>query len=67
MREIEYAAVCYRTEQREEQVPIRHLLTNEIGYSLGCTYEGNTIQVRLENGKLDSWSKEECTEQMLVE
>jgi len=62
MRESQYNAVCYRTEQREERVPLKNLRTGEIGYSFGCTSAGETVQVKLENGGLDSWSKEECTE-----
>ena len=62
MRGSEYDKVCYWTEQREEQVPLRNVKTGQIGYSFGCTYEGNTVQVRLENGELDSWRKEDCTE-----
>jgi hypothetical protein len=62
MRNLLYDKVCYWTEQREEHVPLRHLKSGEVGYSFGCTYEGNTVQVRLENGDLDSWDKEECME-----
>lgn len=62
MKGTSYDKVCYFTEQREEHVPLRNINTGEIGYSFGCTYDGNTIQVRLENGELDSWVKEECTE-----
>ncbi len=62
MRDLQYDKVCYWTEQREEQVPLRNLKTGEIGFSFGCTYDGNTVQVRLANGELDSWSKDDCTE-----
>lgn len=62
MRGSNYDKVCYWTEQREEHLPIRNLKTGEIGYSFGCTHEGATVQVRLENGELDSWSKEDCVE-----
>lgn len=64
MRGSQYDKVCYWTEQREEKVPIRNLKSGEVGYSFGCTYEGNTVQVRLENGELDSWAKEDCLEIM---
>lgn len=64
MRESQYNAVCYRTEQRDEQVPLKNMRTGEIGYSFGCTSAGETVQVKLENGGFDSWSKEECTEVM---
>lgn len=62
MRYLEFDKVCYWTEQREEQVQLKNLKTGEIGYSFGCTYEGETVQVRLENGDLDSWRKEDCEE-----
>ena len=62
MKGSQYDAVCYRTEQREERVPIRNLKSGEVGYSFGCTYGGDTVQVILENGELDSWRKEECIE-----
>ncbi len=62
MRYSEFNKVCYRTEQREEEVQLKNRKTGEIGYSFGCTYEGETVQVRLENGELDSWRKEDCEE-----
>lgn len=58
----QYEKVCYRTEQREEHVTLRNIRTGDIGYSMGCTYEGNTIQVKLQNGERDSWMKDECVE-----
>jgi hypothetical protein len=57
-----YEKICYWTEQREEQVPLRNLKTGAIGYSFGCTHEGATVQVRLGNGELDSWSRDEFEE-----
>ncbi len=63
MKGSNYDEVCYWTEQREEHVPLRNLKTGEIGYSFGCTHEGATVQVRLANGELDSWNRDEC-EQM---
>lgn len=62
MRVQNYEQVCYRTEQREEGVMLRNLRTGETGISFGCTYEGETIQVRLESGELDSWQRLECSE-----
>lgn len=62
MKESTYEKVCYWTEQREEHVPVRNLKTGEIGYTFGCTMEGATVQVKLENGELDSWRKEDCSE-----
>ncbi len=55
-----YEQVCYRTKQRDEKVLLRNLKSGETGYSFGCTSEGETVQVRLLDGELDSWSREEC-------
>jgi hypothetical protein len=57
-----YDNVCYRTEQREENVPLRNVKNGQLGYSFGCTQAGETVQVRLTNGELDSWSRDECVE-----
>ncbi len=57
-----YDKVCYWTEQREEPVRLRNVKIGASGYSFGCTYEGATVQVKLDNGELDSWSKDECEE-----
>jgi hypothetical protein len=57
-----YTQVCYRTEQREESVPLRNVKDGNLGYSFGCTMEGETVQVELTNGELDSWSRDECVE-----
>ncbi|HEY5522649.1 MAG TPA: hypothetical protein VIK21_05615 [Desulfuromonadaceae bacterium] len=57
-----YTQVCYRTEQREESVPLRNVKDGNLGYSFGCTMEGETVQVKLTNGELDSWSRDECVE-----
>jgi hypothetical protein len=62
MKGTQYDKVCYWTEQREEPVALRNLKSGEVGYSFGCTYEGGTVQVKLENGELDSWRQEECVE-----
>lgn len=62
MREQQYQQVCYRTEQREEGVVLKNLKTGEKGVSFGCTFSGETVQVRLENGELDSWERKECSE-----
>jgi hypothetical protein len=32
-----YDRVCYRTEQREESVPLRNVKNGQLGYSFGCT------------------------------
>lgn len=57
-----YSQVCYRTEQREEKVPLRNVKDGSVGYSFGCTEAGETVQVKLANGELDSWSRDECAE-----
>jgi hypothetical protein len=62
MRENEYKSVCYRTEQRDEPVELINLRTGMKGATFGCTYAGETVQVRLENGELDSWERAECSE-----
>ena len=62
MRESEYKRVCYYTEQREENEALRNTKTGNIGHSFGCTYEGETVQIRLPNGELDSWVRDDCVE-----
>ena len=62
MKRPQYEKVCYLTEQHEENIPLRNLKTGEIGLTFGYTQEGHTVQVRLENGELDSWVSEECME-----
>lgn len=57
-----YEQVCYRTEQRDENVPLRNLRNHQLGYSFGCTQAGETVQVRLADGGLDSWGRDECIE-----
>jgi hypothetical protein len=62
MKTAQYNKVCYWTEQRDEPVLLRNLKTGVTGLSFGCTYAGETVQVRLANGELDSWGRIECTE-----
>jgi len=62
MTNTSYDRVCYRTEQREESVPLRNVKNGQLGYSFGCTQAGETVQVKLTNGELDSWSRDECVE-----
>jgi hypothetical protein len=62
MKTVEYDKVCYWTEQQDERVPLRNLKNGKIGYTFGCTYAGETVQVRLENGELDSWERKDCVE-----
>jgi len=57
-----YSQVCYRTEQREEAILLRNIKNGKAGYSFGCTESGETVQVRLLDGTLDSWQRNECTE-----
>ena len=62
MKENQYKSVCYRTEQREDPVQLINLRTGIKGTTFGCTFAGETVQVRLENGELDSWERDECSE-----
>jgi hypothetical protein len=62
MKENQYKSVCYRTEQRDDPVQLINLRTGIKGTTFGCTYSGETVQVRLENGELDSWERDECSE-----
>lgn len=62
MTAINFDRVCYTTEQREESVLLRNITNGQLGYSFGCTQAGETIQVKLMNGELDSWSRDECVE-----
>lgn len=60
MRRSEYERVCYLTEQRDEPVRLRNLKNGGVGYTFGCTSEGETVQVRMNDGTLDSWSRQDC-------
>ena len=62
MNSRKYEQVCYRTEQRDEGVLLRNLKNGQTGYAFGCTAAGETVQVKLTVGGLDSWSRDECTE-----
>jgi hypothetical protein len=62
MNAASYDRVCYTTERREENVPLCNIKNGQVGYSFGCTQAGETVQVRLTNGELDSWSRDECVE-----
>jgi hypothetical protein len=62
MKESTHVDVCQRTERKEERVRLRNMKTGEIGLTFGCTSEGGTIQVELENGGMDSWAADECEE-----
>jgi|PlaIllAssembly_1097288.scaffolds.fasta_scaffold67579_3 hypothetical protein len=62
MKESQHIKVCERTERKEERVKLRNVRTGEIGLTFGCTIEGQTIQVELDNGDLDSWEPTDCEE-----
>ena len=62
MKENQYGSVCNRTEHKEERVRLRNNRSGQFGYTFGCTMEGATVQVKLETGELDSWTKDECEE-----
>ena len=62
MKESGFVDVCQRTDRKDERVKLRNVKTGQIGLTFGCTMEGETIQVELENGALDSWTKEDCEE-----
>ena len=62
MKESQHIKVCERTERKEERVKLRNVRTGEIGLTFGCTIEGQTIQVELDNGEFDSWEPTDCEE-----
>ncbi len=62
MKVTEYTGVCNRTERKDERVRLRNVKTGQVGLTFGCTMEGETIQVELEDGSLDSWSPADCEE-----
>jgi len=62
MKATQYDKVCYLTEQRDEPVYLINLRTGKKGTSFGCTHAGETVQVKLDSGELDSWERLECTE-----
>ena len=41
-------------------VELKNTKTGEIGLSYGCTIEGDTVQVQLPDGSLDSWPEDDC-------
>ncbi|WP_243369677.1 hypothetical protein [Geotalea sp. SG265] len=62
MKKTDHNYVCQRTEHKDERVRLRNTRTGEVGLTFSCTPSGETIQVELENGELDSWPPEECEE-----
>jgi len=55
-----HSEICDTTERKEERVTVRNRQTGEIGRSYGCTIEGDTVQVELPDGSLDSWLEDDC-------
>ena len=55
-----HSEICDTTERRDQRVTVRNRNTGEIGLSFGCTIEGDTVQVELPDGSLDSWSEDDC-------
>ncbi len=62
MKESQYVDVCERTERKDERIRLRNTRTGAVGLTFGCTLDGETVQVELESGELDSWSPNECEE-----
>ena len=62
MKEPQYVDVCERTERKDERVRLRNIKTGAVGLTFGCTMDGETVQVELDNGELDSWLPGECEE-----
>ena len=57
-----HSEICDRTERKDERVQVRNRRTGEVGLSFGCTIEGDTVQVELPDGTLDSWQEDDCEE-----
>jgi len=55
-----HSEICDTTERRDQRVTVRNRQTGEIGLSFGCTIEGDTVQVELPDGSLDSWNEDDC-------
>ena len=55
-----HSEICDTTERRDERVKVRNRNTGEVGLSFGCTIEGDTVQVELPDGSLDSWLEDDC-------
>lgn len=55
-----HSEICDTTERREQRVQVRNKKTGELGLSYGCTIEGDTVQVELSDGSLDSWPEDDC-------
>ena len=55
-----HSEICDTTERKEQRVKVRNRISGEIGLSYGCTMEGDTVQVELSDGSLDSWPEDDC-------
>ncbi|MBU5635575.1 hypothetical protein KOM00_02400 [Geomonas sp. Red69] len=55
-----HSEICDTTERKEQRVRVKNTKTGEIGLSYGCTIEGDTVQVELPDGSLDSWPEDDC-------
>ncbi|ACH37758.1 hypothetical protein Gbem_0732 [Citrifermentans bemidjiense Bem] len=55
-----HSEICDTTERKEQRVRVKNTRTGEIGLSYGCTIEGDTVQVELSDGSLDSWPEDDC-------
>ena len=55
-----HSEICDTTERKEQRVQVKNRKTEEVGLSFGCTLEGETVQVELPDGTLDSWQEEDC-------
>lgn len=55
-----FSEICDTTERREQRVTVRNRQTGEVGLTYGCTLEGDTVQVELPDGSLDSWPEDDC-------
>lgn len=55
-----HSEICDTTERKEQRVQVRNKQTGEVGLSYGCTIEGDTVQVELSDGSLDSWPEDDC-------
>ena len=55
-----FSEICDRTQKKDERIKLRNRNTGEIGLSYACTIEGDTVQVELPDGSLDSWPEDDC-------
>ena len=55
-----HSEICDTTERKGERVQVKNRKSGEVGLSFGCTIEGDTVQVELPDGSLDSWQEDDC-------